>query len=353
MNRFISLRPGTLALAAVAVLTSAAQAAAPQPFDELIVFGDSGSDNGNDHIASGGLAVPPPYWGGRFSNGPLWVERLAERLEFGHPTERKPLPAPSEAGGTNYAYGGAEAGPGFDTDLCVVVDGTTTCVRNVGLQIESFFADGRTLDGDELIVVQAGANNWYQAHSAARAMGDHVRTLAAAGGKTFLVPNLERLTRYPAWAPYPAPPVEQFVATFNVELEEELVALEGTFDITIIRLDTLGFTEGMFSDPAAFGFSNVTDPACPGCGFVFPEPDAADTIVPNPEEYLYWDTFHWTAIPHRLLGDFAADAVEAALHGSGLTAGAVPEPATILLASFGVATTVICMRRRQPRSHYW
>ena len=110
MSRFNSFLRGTHALAAVAALTIGGAAAAQRPFDELVVFGDSGSDNGNDHILSGGLVVPSPYFGGRFSNGPLWVERLAERLGLGHPTERNPLPAPSEAGGTNYAYGGAEAG---------------------------------------------------------------------------------------------------------------------------------------------------------------------------------------------------------------------------------------------------
>jgi phospholipase/lecithinase/hemolysin len=135
MNRFTSQRLNTLVLTAAAVLAIGGSTAAARPFDELIVFGDSWSDNGNARILSEGLAVPPPYFGGRFSNGPLWVERLAERLHLGHPTESSPAPAPSLAGGTNYAFGGAQAGPGFAPDVCATVNGVRSWVPNIGPQI--------------------------------------------------------------------------------------------------------------------------------------------------------------------------------------------------------------------------
>lgn len=65
----------------------------------------------------------------------------------------------------------------------------------------------------------------------------------------------------------------------------------------------------MIADPAAFGLTNVTDPACPGYGFVS-EPDAGDTVVPNPEEYIFWDGIHFTAVVHEIFGNAAADLVE-------------------------------------------
>ena len=55
-------------------------------FSALVVLGDSLSDNGN---------------AGRFSNGPVWVEHLAEALGL----ELRP----SRLGGTNHAVGGARA----------------------------------------------------------------------------------------------------------------------------------------------------------------------------------------------------------------------------------------------------
>ncbi len=44
----------------------------------IIVYGDSFSDNGN---LFGDLGIPaPPYWNGRYSNGPVAVENLAAAL---------------------------------------------------------------------------------------------------------------------------------------------------------------------------------------------------------------------------------------------------------------------------------
>ena len=82
------------------------------PFTQLFVFGDSLSDSGNVALALGpGVRTPTPIpdnsfiptapyaSSDRFSNGPVWAERLG-------------LPAlPSLAGGTDFAFGGARTGP--------------------------------------------------------------------------------------------------------------------------------------------------------------------------------------------------------------------------------------------------
>src|SRR5512137_1549299 len=70
-------------------------------FTGLTFFGDSLTDTGNVFVASGGSTPPPPYFNGRFSNGPVWAESLATGLGF---------PTSSNAallGGNNYAFGGA------------------------------------------------------------------------------------------------------------------------------------------------------------------------------------------------------------------------------------------------------
>ena len=84
---------------------------------------------------------------------------------------------------------------------------------------------------------------------------------------------------------------------------------EATFDVSVFRLDTLGLQDAMIENPGRFGLTNVTDPACPGCGFGFPAPGAKDTIVSNPQEYMYWDLFHYSAVCQRIVGDAAADLV--------------------------------------------
>ena len=50
-------------------------------FAELYVFGDSLSDTGNTFdFTAGNIPPTPPYFPGRFSNGLIWIDYLAEYL---------------------------------------------------------------------------------------------------------------------------------------------------------------------------------------------------------------------------------------------------------------------------------
>lgn len=87
--------------AAVLFLALSLAAYASQPaFDAIYVFGDSYSDVGNIYLATNGAVPAAPYYMGRFSNGPIWIDHLAGT--FGVKV------TPSLAGGTDYAVGGAE-----------------------------------------------------------------------------------------------------------------------------------------------------------------------------------------------------------------------------------------------------
>lgn len=65
----------------------------------IVSFGDSLSDVGNTYLAAG-IPASPPYFNGCYSNGPIWLDDLASKLGVG-------LITPSLAGGTDYAWGGA------------------------------------------------------------------------------------------------------------------------------------------------------------------------------------------------------------------------------------------------------
>lgn len=93
----------------LAALLFWATSALALPYSNLVVFGDSLADSGNNYLATGGAktAVPLsgptvpiyPYASGRDSNGPVWTEYFANSLGLGL--------APSLLGGNNYAFGGA------------------------------------------------------------------------------------------------------------------------------------------------------------------------------------------------------------------------------------------------------
>jgi phospholipase/lecithinase/hemolysin len=84
-------------------------------YSAVYAFGDSLSDAGNVSITTSAAGatepVSPPYYkeqygpisGNVFSNGPTWVQDLSIALGLG-------TLAPSLAGGTDFAYGGAETG---------------------------------------------------------------------------------------------------------------------------------------------------------------------------------------------------------------------------------------------------
>ena len=88
----------------------------PGGFSAVYAFGDSLSDAGNVSLGTlGALPVATIYSDGRFSNGNVWVQDLAQNLGL-------PAGTPSLAGGTDFAYGGAETGatasmPRNPTDL--------------------------------------------------------------------------------------------------------------------------------------------------------------------------------------------------------------------------------------------
>jgi phospholipase/lecithinase/hemolysin len=133
----------------LAVLTAAlAGGAAPAfAYTAMYSFGDSLSDVGNAYIASGliGAAVPisPPYYAGRFSNGPNWLDDLSAKLGLG-------AVSPSLAGGDDFAFGGAQTGPtsvntGLPTDL-------------VG-QVAEFALQDPSPASDALYTLDIGAND--------------------------------------------------------------------------------------------------------------------------------------------------------------------------------------------------
>ena len=73
------------------------------PYSAIYAFGDSLSDVGNVFLGTDGTEPAPPYFAGRFSNGPIWLDYLAAQLGTG------PM-IPSLLGGTDYAFGLATTG---------------------------------------------------------------------------------------------------------------------------------------------------------------------------------------------------------------------------------------------------
>ena len=122
------MRPLRPAVTAVLALGMLAPAPARAGLTQIVAFGDSLIDTGNLFAATG--QPPAPYFDGRFSNGPVWVEYLAGRLGIAPPT-------PSLTGGTDYAWAGAETGTGL----------SQAGTLNINSQVANCAARGETSHG--------------------------------------------------------------------------------------------------------------------------------------------------------------------------------------------------------------
>jgi phospholipase/lecithinase/hemolysin len=260
------------------------------PYSGIVVFGDSLSDTGNYATRYIDQVLPPPYDGGRWSNGPVWVEVLAERLGL-------PLPVDSSHGGTNYAWGGGTTGS---------VAGSV----NMDVQLQRFL-QSRQPSEDELFIVWGGANDFFLGQTNPLApvgkLTNIISQLTQAGAKNFLVVNLpERIGIYPDLNNR----LSQLAPTFNSELWAALDELQSsTQGLNIVKFDFHELYDMIAANPSRFGFSNLEQPACSDCalwdlsqrptGYVF------GNVVLNPDQYYLWDDVHPSAAAHRVIGDAA------------------------------------------------
>jgi phospholipase/lecithinase/hemolysin len=208
---------------------------------------------------------------------------------------------------------------------------------NVGMQVDTFIAGGGALDSDDLVVINGGGNDILSVLLGASPdpvgwageLAASIGELAAAGGRRFVVANLPLLGLTPLVRSIggDVPETFNFLSTvFNQALDAHLDALEAdpTLGLEIFRLDVAGITSAAVADPGSFGLSNVTDLAFPIGG----------SPVPNPDEYLFWDDVHPTAVGHRLLGQAAAQMV-------------IPERSSIALMACGTLGLLVVTGRRR------
>jgi phospholipase/lecithinase/hemolysin len=265
----------------------------------LVVFGDSLSDIGNIDNATLGVVPGSHYYSGRFSNGPTWAERLALNLGVG------PL-LPSTDGGNDFAYGGAE------TSGANGIGGVF--IRDLDEQLSDFRAS-RAVDPNALYVVWAGANDLFDGETNVNVPISRVvatlESLTALGARQFLVPNLPILGRIPEYNRDPAASTafDQLSYQYNTAFAAAIDQLAAShLNATFYQLDVAELFSSAIAAPAAFGLTNVTDPAAPGLtpGKLF----YFGHIVPHPEQYLFWDTIHPTTTIHGILGDVASRLVD-------------------------------------------
>ena len=307
------MRAALLAVAAV-TLQCAFSAAA---FTALVAFGDSYTDTGN------APSSPPDYWYGRFSNGPLWIEYLSQKLGFSY------NPA------NNFAVSGTES-------------------NELGVEINNFA--GTTDSANVLFAIWSGSNDignhlnigyndtaWNnQINSVVSSLMTASDLLYQKGARNIILFNQIELTRVPYILDYYSATFRSYIAAkiqiLNSRLAQAVPTLLNSHPgLQVILIDIHSDLDYLLDSYAALGFSQATIGA-------LNDPSLSDKSFSGPgANYVFWDSEHPTTKTHQLLAGWIANELPApvpppAIAISGPQSGAqFTAPATITITPAVVA----------------
>ena len=303
-------------------LTVATVAFARSEFSSIVVFGDSLSDTGRLYrLTHGGFPPRNAYFDGRQTNGPVWVEYLADQLGLEHRLK-------------NYAVVGAMTGPSsaipsgnVKSDVYPTgLDGTS-----LSGQFTQYLANtGYKVDPDALYIVEGGANDlirplsWLLTHLPAtnaefmQAVSDIatptvinvatiVGTLKALGAQHVAVVNVPDFGLAPFLVNSPASStVSMIVGLVNDNVAAQLDGLDALGGNKIARIDAFGFIDGVVAAPDKFHLTNVQNQF-----MTLDQTSGTVTFASTRRwaaaQWLFWDDLHPTTRGHEL---FAANALK-------------------------------------------
>ena len=296
--------PAVVAMAVLVAASLGLSAASAAAYSQMIILGDSLSDTGNAFLGTGKtIPASPPYFLGHFSNGTVWVERLAEALGLDA--------SPFLTGGTNFAFGSAQT-------------------RDLLLQLSLLLSTtGFRADPEALYVIWGGASDIRQAvravvreggnaaqaldevRDAARRVAEIVAILRGVGAKHFLVLNQPDIGLIPETTALGQEAVllaSRLTQTFNQTFDRTLHLLQFLFRIDLTRLDTFALLHQVVNREFE-EFTNVTDGCLDGDPLTFKNvcrPEKLNEFgVPAAMGYVFWDNQHPTTGAHALLTDEA------------------------------------------------
>ncbi|MFZ3142614.1 autotransporter domain-containing protein [Psychrobacter glacincola] len=303
----------TLTKSMLAISLSMAGLAHAELYNSVTFFGDSLTDGGYfSPITQGKLGIKES---GQFTTNPdnTWATSFAEQLG----TTSVANTVGSAQTGNNYAIGGARAG----VDIVNTDFGVNIPVASVNTQVNGYLANNK-VDPNGIYVVWGGANDLLAAAAtgnpasavnivslAVKSQVDTINTLKNNGANYILVPNIPDIgltpTAIAAGAGFQSSGT-LLANMYNQSMYNGAVATGAN----IIPLDTFSLLQQVVANPTAYGFTNVTQPACrtPSslvCG-------SSNLVVPGANEsYFFADGIHPSGRAHQLIADYASAVVTA------------------------------------------
>lgn len=324
------------------------------PFNKMVFFGDSLSDNGNLYRTLFKI-IPksPPYYEGRFSNGPVWAELLAADLQVEY---------------ADYAVGGATAifhrpRIQFTSPALLECEVDKYLIENLGRDKSNILYSFWIGANDYMYGLEKDPSQF--AKDIVNKEMSMINRLVEHGAKYFLVLNLPDLARIPAAGNDDV--LKKRYHQLIIANNEQLTAALDEFkkqhsDVKIYFIDIYSFFNNALDNTQSYNkmFNiNITDTimSCWSGGYTLQGEQSvmamdmqqtlnkrgikvtmadansmANYIInspglleaynvgkqfdkgyqpcSNPDEHLFWDHVHPTAVIHRVLAQIAAKTLQ-------------------------------------------
>ncbi|GGH64249.1 acylhydrolase [Comamonas phosphati] len=318
------------------------------PVKSITVFGDSLSDVGTYHAATGDAANP-----GKFTVNPgnVWVENVAAHYGLAV-TPNRSLTLDKDAssgataevgtatviGGNGYAEGGARVAM-LPSESGI---GNNQLVAPVRAQVNRYLQTHDKFPDDGLVLISGGGNDIYAQFSAvcwhtddnnlgagnttldiatakiaeaAQAEVDMIRQIRSKGARLIVLISQGNPIASPFWRHYTSPeyqakgcytPVtaqqtDAWRAQFNTIVQEAVANMP-----EVVYVDAQATWGNVQANPARYGFTNLTDKACTNTKLTTSATfcTRATMATPDADQTYFWsDSFHPTPRGHQVLSD--------------------------------------------------
>lgn len=264
-------------------------------FTNIFVFGDGLSDMGRyGKLTNNQYPPSPPFYEGRWTNGKVWIENLADSLKINLKPEN------------NFAMGGATTGYyNINEQLRAALKlDSTALIMGLMTQIDLFLSQNAALDTSALYVVWAGGHDFgsyldygqpdLKQYPPAENIKTAIEKLQSKGAKYFIVGNMPDISATPAYANSDKKEnAKQLVTDFNSAIDKIIADFEKEGKSKIYKVDAFAIFTDIAMNAQKYGFKYWQEAYLPMDYIDFTNPLAPSKYktVPNADKGMKEDEF--------------------------------------------------------------
>jgi outer membrane lipase/esterase len=256
------------------------------PFDTIISFGDDNTDTGNTYnLTDDQWPLVPPYYNGRFTNGPVWIEMLGMTTIM------------------NYAYIGATID---NNNLVMGFTGPNrTNVPGIRQQIQTYLSNidvTATNSSRTLYVIWGGTNDYLDdpsltADLVVSSLMDAVYDLVLVEIANLLVINQPPLQAYPPFnRPTENKTISALIINHNTYLSSNISQVATEYTQTSIQIfDLYSLITNILSNNSIPTLNTID-----ACWDILNDSRVL-LQCKNPNNYVFIDNYHFTTSIHQTI----------------------------------------------------